>query len=822
MSANRKDLLDLIRNRYIENRVRKVEPEFLEYEEEFVSLVDLEKILALPTSSHANPHNSTILYITGISDEYNPLKYVDTIGGTPPDIDVDFDTVNYSKIIAWIKEYWGEGNTASIMALQKMKPRSITDKYFMVSTPKDPQLAKPFRDLERDIKDKIPPPLFGKEPTLEEVIHGNPEKRGYDPHPELLSSKYSGWYQVASTLEGMVSTFSIHAAGIVLSDIPISDYIPLWSRQTKDEYSDGSKVNRISTQLTMDEVANLGFIKFDFLRIENLSIIQETLRLIQQTHGITIAPYSIQDGDKAAYDLIAKGLVGGIFQLETSKSAKELGMRMHPRSINELSDLNALNRPGPMQAGLTEAYIRNKQSGEIPDDMPEELAQLLSDTYFTLCYQEQIMSIVSVIAGFTLKEADDIRRAIGKKKKEYLTPYRQAFIEGCIKHGVDHDYAQKFWDKVIVGLADYSFNKSHSVAYSYLSYICAYLKAHYPLEFFTALMSVRSVVLSSQVWAEKAPTYVEEASKFGITIKPPDINKSLTGFVYKDNTIHFGFSTITKVGESASASILGTRNKGGNFKSIEDFMIRINRNKINTGTFSQLVKAGAFDSLGYKRQDLLDNVENFYDWFRIKADYEERILENLRRVEENKEIESLIAIRDNIRLLKKKGLESEVDNQFLLDHPRLSLKKPLALPEVPAFPQLPRYNKISLSITELMTQGITIGCYIINPTFIVYPNSMEMVSISNSGIYTLSGIVTEIKKYKNNRGETYYITFTDGTASISFRLYQDKNIEIPQKGQLISLKAKIEVTDSAYDDTEVESIILTKIVRVYELEIFKE
>jgi DNA polymerase-3 subunit alpha len=820
---HRDDLLASLRNRYIEARVANTEPEFIEFEESFASIEDLQKLLEIPLSSRTNPRNSSLLYITGISDDYNPLKYVDTIGGTPPDVDIDFDTINYSKIIEWVKSYWGEENIASIMTLPRMKPRSITDKFFMVTTPRDPAAAKPYRELEKEIKNMIPPPLFGKEPTMTELVYGNPEKRGYEPHPKLLEPKYSEWYKIASTLEGMVSTFSIHAAGIVLSDTRISDHIPLWSRQTKDEYSDGSKITRVSTQFTMDEVASLGYIKFDFLRIQNLSIIQETIRLIKESKGIDISPYTIQDGDKATYDLIAKGLVGGVFQLEASDSAKELGMRIHPKNIGELSDLNALNRPGPMQSGLTNNYIENKHSGEIPEDMPEELAQLLADTYYTLCYQEQIMSIVSIIGGFTLKEADDIRRAIGKKKKELITPYRQAFIDGCTKHGVDAHYAQNFWDKVIVGLADYSFNKSHSVAYSYLSYICAYLKAHYPLEFFTALMSVRSVVLSSQVWAEKAPTYVDEAMKFGIKIKAPDINRSVTGFSYGDNTIYFGFSTITKVGETASAVIVNCRNKGGPFKDIVDFLSRINRNKINTGVFTQLAKAGAFDSMGYTRQDLLNNVDKLYDRFHIKAEYEERIIENFNRIEENKELEKLMAIRDDIRKLKKKGVESDEDNQFLLDHPRLALKRPLALPEVPEFPQLARYKKISLTITELMTQGITIGCYIMNPTFIVYPHSTRISSLTNDGIYSLAGIVTEVKKYKNSRGETHYITITDGTSSISFRLYSDKYINTPEKGQLISIRAKIEVNDSAYDDdATIESIKLIKITRAFELEIFKE
>lgn len=823
---SREELLQIIKSRYIPNRIKAIEPEFIQYEENFITLTDLERIVGSTSTSLPNPHNSALLYVTGITDIYDPCKGVDTIGGTPPDIDVDFDTVNFHKIIEWIKTYWGEDKTAFIMALQRMKPRSITDKFFMVTTPKDEALAEPYKKKEKFIKDRIPKPLFGKEPSLKEVVYGNSEKRGYEPHPELLKPEYAEWLSTAMYLEGMVSNFSIHAAGIVLSDIPVSDYIPLWYRQTKDDLPGAKKEGRISTQYTMDEISDLGFIKFDFLRIENLSIIQECIKLISQKYNIDIDPYKIQDKDEKAYSLIANGYLAGIFQLETSESARDLSMKIRPSNLGELSDLNALNRPGPMQAGLTSAYINNKNSGEIPDDMPEQLAQLLQETYYTLCYQEQIMSIVSNLAGFTLKEADDVRRAIGKKKKEVIKPYKEAFVQGCIKNGIKSEYAEEYWDKVIVGLADYCFNKSHSIEYSYLTYICAWLKAHYPLEFFTALMSVRSVVLSSKVWAEKAPSYIQEAQHFNIKIKAPDINKSVLGFSSTENgEVYFGFSTITKVGEGASQYLIKAREEKP-FDSIEDFFNRVDKQKINTGVFTQLVKAGCFDSLGYKRQDLIDATQDFYDHFKIKSDHETRLIENLEREQENILIATLIERRDDIRKRKKKQIISEADEQFLIDNPRLSLKRPLALPELKPFPKLKRYHRLDISISQIMEQGQIIGCYLINPAQLVFPDIELLSDITNDGVYSIAGIVTEYKKYKGARGDTVYCSISDGTGSINARIFPDKRFQIPEKGDLIKLKARIEVHNNSNsendDDDNSDLTNILKVIRVFEVDIFKE
>jgi len=394
-----KKLINKIKTHYNQNRLALVDQDFLSFEEDLSTNQDLELVeLALTHNLKfvENPTNSIILYLTGLTDQFdNEKARADTRGGSPPDIDIDFEALGRDKAVDWVVEEWGRNHVANIMTQGTFKPKSLTRRFF--------KITEGDQEVMREILRMIPPPHFGKEPKLKEIIEGNKDK-GYVAHPELATAhKYKEWYEFTKKLEGMVANFGIHAAGIVISDFPIPDTIPCW-KNSKSEFI---------TQYDMHEVEELGSIKFDFLVINNLDILKECVRLIKLRHNIEYDIYNVPDGDEKAYELMAQGLLTGVFQMETSGSAKKLIQRIKPTNLEELSDINALNRPGPMEAGLDEAYVVNKTNGYAPKDMPPALAEILKGTYWTLVYQEQIMRLVSELAGFTLQEADDVRRAMG-------------------------------------------------------------------------------------------------------------------------------------------------------------------------------------------------------------------------------------------------------------------------------------------------------------------------------------------------------------------------------------------------------------------------
>jgi len=427
-------MIKQIKKYYIPDRLSQVDSDFLSFEEEMISSTDQERILTLLNNNMkakiSNPYNSIILYICGLSNEFNfQTERSETIDGSPPDIDIDHDALEREKAIEWAVEYWGRDQVANIITHGTFKPKSLARSYYRVTEGPTTELS--------DILKMIPPPKYGREATLEEITTA---------HPELKEDKtYDSFYSAAEKLENMVSNFGIHAAGIVISNFPISDVVPTWKNGKAD----------LITQFDKNEVEELGLIKFDFLGIDTLSIIKEALSLIKQEKDLEIDPYAIEDEDPKTYTMMEHGLLTGVFQMETSGMAKRLIKRIKPKNINELSDISALNRPGPLQAQLDEQYILNKNNGYPPDDLPSELAKVLEGSYWTLVYQEQVMAICSDLAGFTEKESDDIRRAMGKKDAKVLNAYKEKFLKGISENGaLSTSYSEDLWES-LVGFADY-------------------------------------------------------------------------------------------------------------------------------------------------------------------------------------------------------------------------------------------------------------------------------------------------------------------------------------------------------------------------------
>lgn len=839
-----------IKSHYDRDRLALVDHDFLSFEEDLSTNEDLqlvEQALAGGMWFAENPANSIILYLTGLTDQFDQERArADTKGGSPPDIDIDFEALGRDKAVDWVVEEWGRDHVANIMTQGTFKPKSLTRRFF--------KITEGDQAVMREILRMIPPPYFGKEPKLKEIIEGNKDK-GYQPHPELATErKYRAWYEFTKKLEGMIANFGIHAAGIVISDFPIPETIPCW-KNSKSEFI---------TQYDMHEVEELGSIKFDFLVINNLDILKEAVRLIKLRYGIEYDIYNVEDGDQKAYELMHQGLLTGVFQMETSGSAKKLIQRIKPTNLEELSDINALNRPGPMEAGLDEAYIVNKANGYAPRDMPPALAEILRGTYWTLVYQEQIMRLVSDLAGFTLQEADDVRRAMGKKKIEVLEKYRGPFIKGCVEHDIDKQYAEELWDDTLLGFANYCFNKSHSLAYSVITYLCAFFKANYPTEFFTALMTIRSQVMQPKLWAQKAPQFVSEAKRMGVRIHAPYIQKSKLGFTIEDDDIYFGLNAIKQVGVTACRSIIAAR-KRGNFKDIWDFLARVNRQKVTTRTFEALVRAGAFDRMGYVRSQLLAETKNIYAFYNDNLEYEQRIRDQKVRAAENerkdaRRLEITTKVKEAkalIRQMKKQKLPIPPSLQHTADYEKrlrelrqqvrssglkpeevlsgeelqeynealdLRKKPELKLKDKPVRPELTRTRSVKISVAELMEQADFIGCYLHeHPAPVIYPDTTRVADAQQGDYLGMAGQVTNWKQIKTRKGDDMaFAQIGDGTglAELVIFPYVYKRLKasgrLPEAGDIVRIRCEVEQAGDDDNEDSGEIKVIVKDIEVYQ------
>ena len=439
MNEERKSSLRYIHQHLLEDRLNSVDQDYLEYEVTMISDQDLTRICdSINVDKFPNPHNSILLYVTGLTDDFDFEKSrSDMIGGAPPDIDIDHDALDREEAIQWCIDYWGRDKVANIITHGTFKPKSLARSFYRITEGDQDELT--------ELLKMIPPPVYGKEATLEEILEENPELSE--------DQKYSAFLEFADRIENMIANFGIHAAGVIISDTDISNTVPVWKN---------SKADRI-TQYDKDECEELGLIKFDFLGIDTLSVIKECKRLIKQNHDIDIEPYAIPDEDELTYRTLAEGKLTGVFQMETSGTAKRLITDIKPKSIEDLSAISAINRPGPLQAGLDKQYIVNKFNNCPPDELPDAVAEILKASYWTLIYQEQILALFTELAGFNPKTADDIRRAMGKKKLSVLEVYEPKFIEGCqAVGGLTAQYAEKLW-KDILGFADYCLAGSTSI-----------------------------------------------------------------------------------------------------------------------------------------------------------------------------------------------------------------------------------------------------------------------------------------------------------------------------------------------------------------------
>ncbi len=495
-----------------------------------------------------------------------------------PDIDVDFCVRGRAEVINYVSDLYGRQNVCQIITFGTMASKAVI---------KDVGRAMgtdviSYAEVDKVAK-MIPPPVRGRNVSIEAAIEQNPDlKRAIETDERIASL-----IDTARKLEGNARHSSVHAAGVVISPKPLHELIPVCTGQNDE----------LITQFVMSDLEKTGMLKMDFLALTTLTIIEDCLRTIEKEHGTRPDLATISLTDEKALKLFSDGLLNAVFQFESSGMV-EICRKLKPESLEDLSALNALYRPGPLDGGMVDDYIERRHGRRKVTYITPQMKDILENTYGILVYQEQIMQLAQQLAGYSLGEADLMRRAMGKKKKEEMALHEEKFVKGAIERGIAEDKATRIFT-LMAQFADYGFNRSHSFAYAYLAYQTAYLKAHYPTHFFAAVLSNE---LSN---ADKLSRYIAEMKTFGISLLAPDVNISNEGFTPVGNAIRFGLAAIKGLGSSAVQLIIAAREEGGPFKSLFDFAERVDQRAVNKRVLESLVKSGAFEFASPNRAAML-------------------------------------------------------------------------------------------------------------------------------------------------------------------------------------------------------------------------
>ncbi len=481
-----------------------------------------------------------------------------------PDIDIDFCERRRGEVIDYVTRKYGRENVAQIITFGTMKARAVVRDVARV-------MDIPYVDADRVAK-QIPPAL---DMTLDKALAENPALRDLQQNDPRVADLL----EVAKRLEGMTRHASVHAAGVVIAPRPITEFAPLYKGQ-RDE---------ITTQWGMKEIERIGLLKMDFLGLSTLTLIQDALDQIDRTTGTRLDLTAIPMDDAKTFQLFCDGQTLGIFQFESS-GMRDILRRAKPQRFEDLIALNALYRPGPLRSGMIDDFIgRRHGKVAITYELPQ-LEPILRETYGVMAYQEQVMRVASDLAGFTLGEADLLRKAMGKKKADVMQAQRQKFLLGASQRGIPDGKASHIFD-LMEHFAGYGFNKSHSTTYALLAYQTAYLKANYPWHFMAALLTIESQN------TEKLATYLGECRERGVPILPPDLNASEIAFTVVPDGVRFGLGAVKNVGEGALASILEVRRAHGRITSLYRLCEDLDLRAVNKRVLESLVKAGALDSL---------------------------------------------------------------------------------------------------------------------------------------------------------------------------------------------------------------------------------
>ena len=541
-----------------------------------------------PLSARGSAAGSLVLYALGVIS-FNPMDYdclferfLNLERVSPPDIDIDFADRAREHVIDYLVNKYGEDSVGKVATFATLGARSA--------------IADVGRALEMDTNEvkkltRLIPEIPGI--TLDDALEQVPEFQALAEQSENREL-----IDLSRAVEGMKRHVSCHASAIVVSNEPLADHLPLF----KDKHG------RVAAQFDGKTVEDVGIVKFDSLGVRSLTETYDCLQMIRENHAQDIKLEEIPFDDAQTYALLSKGLIAGIFQLETSSGMYRVVTQLKPDTFEQFTAIPALYRPGPLESGMMQQFINRKNGWEPVTYQHPLLEEALKNTYGVCVYQEQVMQIARDMADFTLGEADILRSAMGKKDEALLSAQRDKFVEGAAQKGIAKKEAEEVFT-LLEPFAGYAFNKSHSVAYAMLAYRMAYLKTHYPHEFMAALMTGEAGNTG------KVQRYRAECAKLAdflgveINLLPPDINGSEKAFTVDGNDIRFGFVAIKSVGDAAIDALVAAREQGGSFTSLQDFCERVNTKLVNKRAIESLIMSGAFDAIDAHRAQLFENVE---------------------------------------------------------------------------------------------------------------------------------------------------------------------------------------------------------------------
>ncbi len=601
-----------------------------------------------------------------------------------PDIDVDFCINGREKVFKYVVDrYGGADYVAQIITFGKLKAKAVIRDVGRV-------LDIPLGEVDQIAK--MIPEAIGI--TLEDALKQEPALN------ELVKNKkeIAELFEISMVLEGLTRHASTHAAGVVIGDRPLVEYLPLYK----------GKKGEIVTQFDMKRVEQIGLVKFDFLGLRTLTVIDNTLKIIKQAGKVGPDILNLDFSDKKTYHLLSTADTSGVFQLESS-GMKDLLVRLRPECFDDITALVALYRPGPMESGMIDDYVERKHGRKKVKYIVPELGDILQETYGVIVYQEQVMKIAGVLANYSMADADVLRKAMGKKNPEDMAKQRSSFMEGAVGNSIPEDKATQIFD-LMEKFGGYGFNKSHSAAYAFIAFQTAYLKAHFPVEFMAALLT------SEMNDSDKVSKYIDECRTHMIDILPPDINESSKGFGVFESKIRFGLAAVKNVGEAAIETIIAER-ENGNFPSIFDFCERVDLRKVNKRVLESLIKCGVFDSTGEYRSRLMNGVE--------------------------------LAVNHGNRIQKKKA------------DPQLSLfdtltDSPDVLIEYPKFEEIDEWDKSTLLAIEkellgFYISGHPLGAYQSLIDKYATINTLDLKEAKDKTSVKIAGIIRNIKIIKTNK-----------------------------------------------------------------------
>lgn len=622
------------------------------------------------------------LQITDIDPiKYNLLfeRFLNPERVSMPDIDIDFCIEGRDQVINYVRDKYGHDKVCQIITFGTMMAKGVIKDVARV-------LGFTFEDSNA-ITNLIPEQLkitlqesLEQEPRLKELIETNP--------------KAQKLFDLALRLEGLTRHASKHAAGIVISPEPIDDVLPIYVPP---------KTTELVTQYAMTELESLGFLKMDLLGLKNLTLIKKVILQIQKNYGIALDINKLPLDDAKTFELIGQGKTSGVFQLE-SDGLKDVLRKLQPDKFEDIIAVNALYRPGPLGSGMVDDYIERRHGRQKISYLFAELEPILQETYGVIVYQEQVMKIASAIGGYSLGESDILRRAMGKKKADEMAKQQAIFIEKATTRNFDPKKAGELFD-LMAYFAGYGFNKSHSAAYALIAYQTAYLKAHYPAEFMSCLISLEAVN------AENMAFYLQEAKDMGLTILPPDINTSAIDFTPNGpDQIVFGLQGIKNVGLAALENIIAERTQKGPFTSLFDFCSRIDLRTSNKRVIEHLICAGAFDGLPATRAQKVNDLEKIMDLAteqkKAAATGQMGLFGSATESSETSSTDNftyqIIPDWSNKEKLEK---EKEVIGFYLSDHPIQGYKKILSWLSIPSFEELLKKQSNDHSMQEVVVIG---------------------------------------------------------------------------------------------------------------------